>query len=318
MKEYIKKLEKELVGKQIKINQSEELSKFLNASREIANQEWLYHCTDKVALINILKNKEFYLKNLVNVNDYEEVKAIDVDEYRNAFYVGCFSSEIIDTDEHREEYGKSEKSVIIAMKKDWFTRNAYFLKDGEVEWLDLDDTFRLFPNFRAVKEFQNNELKNGRYCYPYYIDDFNFYGIIYDDNERKSVKCGITTEVNGVEIKGDIFLPELAGIIKKKTGVSKRTGKVRNWSNEKEIRLKACIHQEDHFLTGNENHDGAMFPITIKQVVVTLDKNAFDTLYIYFPDSFVDKDGFIDELNIRFPDIKISIMNKSGVLQENN
>ena len=114
-------VENELKGKTIKIENAEELSEFLEKSRKIADQEWLYHCTDRHALISILKNKEFYLKNLVYVNDDEEAEAIDVNEYRNTFYVGCFSSEIIDTFDHTEEYGKLGDSVVIAMKKSWFT-----------------------------------------------------------------------------------------------------------------------------------------------------------------------------------------------------
>ena len=311
---YLKRLATELVGKTIKINNSEELSEFLEESRQIANQEWLYHCTDKDALISILKNKEFYLKNLVFVNDEEEAEAIDVEQYRNTFYVGCFSSEIIDSDEHREEYGNSDNSVIVAMKKEWFTKKIHFLYTGEGEWTDIHETFRIFPNLQEVMEFQKNELQNGRYCYPYYIEDFGFYGIIYDDDEKNSIECGIETEVNGYKFEGFTFVPDLAGIIKKKSGISKRTEKVRKWSDEKEIRLKVCIHQEDHFPNGNEYHDDAMVPMTIRQVVVSLSNNAFDTLYIYFPETFIDKQGYLDMLRKEIPDIDISVMDRNGVL----
>lgn len=312
--EYIRRIEKELLGKTITIDKSKEISEFLGTSRKIANKEWIYHCTDTNALISILKNKEFYLKNLVYVNDEDEVKAIDVNAYRNTFYVGCFSSEIIDSDEHREEYGKSENSVFIAMKKEWFTKNVHFLCIGDGEWIDLGDTFRIFSNLREVIGFQKNEYKDGRYCYPYYIEDYDFYGVIYDDNEQIRIQCDISIASNGTEIKGVTFIPELAGIIKKKSGISKRTKEYRIWANEKEIRLKLCIHQEDHFLNGNEYHDGAMVPITIKQVVVQLTENAFDTLHIYFPDTFVDRDGYINKLKKEIPGIKISVMDKSGVL----
>ena len=124
MNKYIQQIENELKGKTVKIENSEEISEFLEKSRKIANQEWLYHCTDRHALKSILKNREFYLKNLVYVNDDEEAEAIDVNEYRNTFYVGCFSTEIVDTPEHAEEYGNSENTVIIAMRKNWFSRDV--------------------------------------------------------------------------------------------------------------------------------------------------------------------------------------------------
>ena len=316
MNKYIQQIENELKGKTVKIENSEEISEFLEKSRKIANQEWLYHCTDRHALKSILKNREFYLKNLVYVNDDEEAEAIDVNEYRNTFYVGCFSTEIVDSPEHAEEYGNSENTVIIAMRKNWFSRDVYFLGNGDSEWTDLGDTFRIFPNIRDVMDFQKNELAHNRFCYPYYIDDFGFYGIIYDDNENRSIKCGISLDMNGVEIKGVTFIPELAGIIKKKSGISKRTKKVRVWSDEKEIRLKACIHQVDHFQNGIEYHDDAMVPITIRQVVVKLSENAFDTLHIYFPNTFIDKEGFVKELESEITGMNISLMDKDGVSSE--
>ena len=122
--------------------------------------------------------------------------------------------------------------------------------------------------------------------------------------------------MNGVEIKGVTFIPELAGIIKKKSGISKRTKKVRVWSDEKEIRLKACIHQVDHFQNGIEYHDDAMVPITIRQVVVKLSENAFDTLHIYFPNTFIDKEGFVKELESEITGMNISLMDKDGVSSE--
>lgn len=312
MNKYIQQIANELKGKRVEIKNAEELSEFLEQSKKIADQEWLYHCTNRYALISILKNREFYLKNLVYVNDDEEADAIDVNEYRNTFYVGCFSSEIIDTPEHSEEYGKSEDSVIIAMNKEWFTRDIHFLGSGEREWIDFGDTFRIFPNMREVMIFQKNELENNRYCYPYYIDDYGFYGIIYDDNEKQSIKCDISLKLNGTEFKGITFIPELAGIIKKKSGISKRTQKVRMWSDEKEIRLKACIHQIDHIQNGIEFHDDAMVPITIGQVVVKLTENAFDTLYIYFPSTFIDKEGYIEKLKAEIPGMRISVMDESS------
>ncbi|HCI18539.1 MAG TPA: hypothetical protein DFH32_07990 [Lachnospiraceae bacterium] len=312
MNKYIQHIVNELKGKIVKIKNAEELSGFLEQSKKIADQEWLYHCTDRHALMSILKNREFYLKNLVYVNDEEEADAIDVNEYRNTFYVGCFSSEIVDTPEHSEEYGKTEDSVIIAMKKEWFTRDIHFLDSGEGKWGDLGDTFRIFPNMRDVMAFQRNELIHNRFCYPYYIDDYGFYGIIYDDNEKQSIKCDISLNLNGTEIKGITFIPELAGIIKKKSGISKRTQKMRMWSDEKEIRLKVCIHQIDHIQNGMEYHDDAMVPITIRQVVVKLTENAFNSLYIYFPSTFIDKEGYIEDLKTEIPRLRISVMDEAS------
>lgn len=51
MNEYIQQIENELKGKTIKIENAEELYEFLEESRKIADQEWLYHCTDRHALI---------------------------------------------------------------------------------------------------------------------------------------------------------------------------------------------------------------------------------------------------------------------------
>lgn len=145
----------------------------------------------------------------------------------------------------------------------------------------------------------------------WFTRDIHFLG----SGEREWIDFGDTFRIfpNMREvIKGITFMPELAGIIKKKSGISKRTQKVRMWSDEKEIRLKACIHQIDHIQNGIEFHDDAMVPIIIGQVVVKLTKNAFDTLYIYFPSTFIDKEGYIEKLKAEIPGMRISVMDESS------
>ena len=67
MNKYIQHIVNELKGKIVKIKNAEELSGFLEQSKKIADQEWLYHCTDRHALMSILKNRETsYEKSTIN------------------------------------------------------------------------------------------------------------------------------------------------------------------------------------------------------------------------------------------------------------
>lgn len=52
------------------------------------------------------------------------------------------------------------------------------------------------------------------------------------------------------------------------------------------------------------------------EVVVKLSENAFDTLHIYFPNTFIDKEGFVKELESEITGMNISLMDKDGVSSE--
>lgn len=48
------------------------------------------------------------------------------------------------------------------------------------------------------------------------------------------------------------------------------------------------------------------------QVVVKLTENAFNSLYIYFPSTFIDKEGYIEDLKTEIPRLRISVMDEAS------
>ena len=83
---------------------------------------------------------------------------------------------------------------------------------------------------KIYTDFQKNELAHNRFCYPYYIDDFGFYGIIYDDNEKTNVTAiklakqyiinNFNKNITLKEVADEVFLRQnyLSELFKKEMG----------------------------------------------------------------------------------------------------
>lgn len=65
--------------------------------------------------------------------------------------------------------------------------------------------------------------------------------------------------LGGDEIQGRILTPEIVGIIKSTHRICRRPGKTpydKDWTTEKEVRLKVGVQQLNIFANGYEIHDG--------------------------------------------------------------
>ena len=133
---------------------------FIKGSKNRALQhEWLYHCTNANALCSILKNREFWLTNLQQVNDDNEAKRIGAKEYENTFYVASFTYDPDIDENHWKEYGTIEDGVLVAVKNGWFNKKAFFFsKDGHIE----DDFFKIYPSYDIAMKKKIEEQGNGK------------------------------------------------------------------------------------------------------------------------------------------------------------
>ena len=83
----------------------------------------------------------------------------------------------------------------------------------------------------------------------------------------------------------------------------------KDWTTEKEVRLKVGIQQLDINVNGNEEHDGmimqgAFFP----KIVIPISEDAFDEIKIKFSPEFENKDEFLNELREIIPHSKFEII----------
>ena len=82
--------------------------------------------------------------------------------------------------------------------------------------------------------------------------------------------------------------------------ISKRIGKEtyeKDWSAEKEVRLKVGVQQYSNVKNGYEIHDGMImdkgfFP----KIAVPITSEAFDTIKIRFSPNFVNHEKFIEKI----------------------
>lgn len=302
---------KNMEGKTISTVNAVENLHFIQESKKLAQTyEWLYHCTTASALKSILRNKEFWLSNLQLVNDKEEAKRINVPEYEKEYYVCCFSYNSEIPKEHWEEYGNMENGVLIAVKQKWFLRNAIFMCGTNQKC--TDDFFCIMKNQDSALEYKIERQKDQYLTNPFYINSYGFYQVIYDDKLKKNIHGGAEIEVDGFKIPGRSLSPEVAGIIKSTHGMCQRNGKEpyeKDWTTEKEVRLKVGIQQFDINVNGNEVHDGmimqsAFFP----KIAVSISEEAFDEIKIKFSPKFENKDEFLNELREIMPHSKFEII----------
>lgn len=302
---------KELEGKKFFCDNVKDNLEFVEKSKKLANEyKWLYHCTTSSALLNIIKNREFWLSNLKAVNDREEAKRIDVKEYENQYYVLCLTYDSDIEDAHWEEYGNMVDGVLIGVKRNWFDRRAVFMNRNNQKY--KGDLGIIQNNYDLAIEDKIIRQKKGELSNPFYIDEFNFYQIIYDDELKKKIAGNSFLQLSDEKIIGQILTPDVAGIIKSKCGYCERKGKetyIKDWTKEKEVRLKVRVQQLDINKNGNKIYDqmimeGVYFP----KIAVPISENAFDEIRIKFSPRFKNKSGYIEELKILLPESKIEII----------
>lgn len=295
-----------LVGAKL---ESEELlsnTRFIAESKKAAQKyEWLYQCTTIEALKNIIKSQEIWLSNLKRVNDLEEVKRITVPEFEKAFYVGCFTYENNIPAEHWREYGNEKNGVLYGFKKEWVSRRAELMwSPGEkVE----DDEFKIYSNSDAAIEATcNAALENPKRIYhPYFIFDFGFYKIIYDDKLKKEMSGECTLNLEDGVLKGGRFItPGAVGIIKNTHGLCQRPNREvydKDWTTEKEVRLKIGIRSR---------HDRMPNDTFFPTMAVKLNEKAFGELRIRFSPSMKEerKSEYMEELRKLLPNSTISVL----------
>lgn len=267
-----------LVGAKVESTELIENNRFIFESKEAAKKhEWLYQCTTVESLKNILKSREIWLSNLKSVNDSEEVKRITIPEFERSFFVACFTYSDDISKDHWKEYGKEENGVLYGFKEDWVLKKAELIRDSGDKV--RDDDFKIYSNFdEAIKATWDASIAiSKRICHPYYICDFGFYQIIYNDDLKREMsgKCALNfgdSILNG----GRFITPGAVGIIKNTHGMCKRPNAEvydKDWTTEKEVRLKVGI---------KSNYDQLPEKVFFPKMAVKLKEEAFSELRIRF------------------------------------
>ena len=279
------------------------------SKQKAATHEWLYHCTTANALLSILNNREIWLSNLKVVNDQEEVEKIDLPEYEKRFFVGCFTYDPNIPDEHWDEYGTDKNGILWAVKSSFFKREVYLL-DGQNKHME-GDLFRVHTDMHTAIQYcieiQNNQ---NRLLNPYYMFGFGLYQIIYDDELKKTIHGDAVMHLAGGDVLGCSVSPDIPGIIKSTHGLCQRPGREsyrKDWTTEKEVRLKVSVQQLEEDINGNKEHDKMIHKFWFKRAAVPLSENALHCIKIRFSPNFDDKKAFLDELHSNFPDSKIKV-----------
>lgn len=304
---FIKRLE----GKTISVGDALENLKFIEESRRMAGKyEWIFHCTTDTALLSILENNELWLSNLKLVNDKEEVARVDVPEYENTYYVSCFTYDSDIPKEHWEEYGNIENGVLIGIKPEWVKRNAIFMCGNNKK---CESEFnKIFENEYAALNYKKEQQQKGRLINPFYINEFDFYQVVYDDNLIKNIKDNSSMEIDGQVFHGQSLTPAVAGIVKSTRGICQRWGQEpyeKDWTTEKEVRLKVGIQQFDIFLNGHEIHDNLiMKKVFFPKIAMELTEKAFEELKIKFSPGFKDRESYLKKVEDILPGRKIEVL----------
>ena len=252
-------------------------SKIVKESKKAADQyEWLYHCTSVDALLSIISNREMWLSNLQVVNDQEEAKRISSKTFEKSYYVACFTYDKNILNTHWEEYGKSNECILFGLKKTWFEKKLTFLEEEHKKC--NEQCFSIYNSFNDALNFQKNEIKKGKSVgSPYFVIDYGFYKIIYDDNLKAKMETEAVWKIDGNNVDGTLIIPSVAGIIKSTHGICYRDGKEpyeKDWTSEKEVRLKVGVTTNNAQITSQ----GYYF----RQMAIRLSKDAFSELPIKF------------------------------------
>lgn len=278
---------------------------FINASKEAARtHEWIYQCTSFAAFKNIIESQQIWLSNLRDVNDKEEVGRISVPKYEDLFYVACFTYMDNIDDKHWEEYGYGEEGILYSFKQNWIKKEPVFLEPDKQRNEDI--YFKIYQTSKEALEATVYELKNNKRlgCNPYYIMDFDFYQIVYDDKLKLDMQGICDWEVGDIGLSGKYITPGLPGIIKSEKGLCTRPGKksyIKDWTEEKEIRLKVCVQSY-----------GSILPkgMYIPKMAVPLNDGAFSKLRVRFSPKMSEnkKEAYIHEIYDLLPNSEICIL----------
>lgn len=267
-----------------------------NSKEEAKKYKRIFHCTRSDVLKKIIETKEFWLRNIQEVNDEGEKKSIDVLDYRNSYYVACFTYENNVSEEHWKEYADEDLSdgVLFSVKREWFKKSAVFMDDNNVKAEEED--YRIYSNY---EEAINKGLNNNLDTTPFYIMDIEFYKVIYDDNLKLKIGRPCVWTIGDNKYAVELFLPEAAGIVKCKKGPCHRPRKEtyeKSWEDEKEIRLKIGISQKPNFYSS--------------KIAVKLTENAFDEFEIRFSPKYDrdKKESYLRELKLLCPTSKITVL----------
>ena len=262
-----------LIGSSISSEEMMKVLRFVRQSKEDAKQyEWLYQCTNIASLLNIIKSKEIWLTNLQLVNDKEEAKRITVPEFEKSYYVACFTYADDIPLEHWTEYcnGEPEKGILVGIKNDCVVKKPEFLSQ---------DGYRVFDNKIKIcgsfEEATRVVLKsNGQM--PYFIIDYGFYKIVYDDELKSTMDGACNWDVDDNMPMGKYIITGFPGTVKNKQGMCCRNGREpypKKWASEKEIRLKVGVK------TTNKQLPKDMF---FPRMALPLKENIFDEIILRF------------------------------------
>lgn len=259
-----------------------EASKIIRrAKRGAAKHPILFHCTTTDAFLSILKTREFWLSNLKCVNDREEGHRITRPEYEKSFFVASFTYRNNVSRKHWREYASLDDGVLFSVSQSWFQRSAEFLTSQ-------NDRFPcpIITDKRAGTDEYNRLALLGipsKDIILFSIDDFGFYKVIYNNKLHDSIVNNgqiSSPGCNGLAFPIQVIRPQVAGILKGKTGDCEREGCTiykKRWKEEKEVRLKLHIQQ-----VMTETGVVPLIKSWSPKAAVKLNKNAFSFCKIRF------------------------------------
>ena len=97
-----------------------------------------------------------------------------------------------------------------------------------------------------------------------------------------------------------------------RSGISRRPGKKpreKDWTTEKEVRLKIGIQQLEIFSNGYEIHDGIVMKTDFfPKIAVPVSERAFDTVKIGFAPRFQERKRFLEEIQQLLPESIIEVI----------
>lgn len=291
---------KKLEGATVSLG-NDNLSFVREAKNNAKKFDWLYHCCRMESLLSIIKNKEFWLSNLKCVNDKEECKKIDVSEYINSFFVACFTYTDNVPLKHWEEYATYDDGILFSVRQEWFKKSATFMTTTNQK---LEDNYIFTSQREAMETKIRQQQINNIIINPFYIFDFDFYQVIYNDSLIKNISAESEFKINSKIFNARSLVPYVAGIIKNTKGLCYRWGSEpyeKDWTTEREVRLKVGI---DKMLV-NMN-DLPIFP----KIAVPLSETAFEEFKIRFGPNVLEekRKSFIKELKAVLPTSKIEIL----------
>lgn len=280
---------------------------FVQQQKEAAREYGkLYHCCPSAAFLNIIEKKQFWLSNLTEVNDRDEIKAIDSSRFRKKFYVGCFTYDDNVGEDHWDEYASLTDGILFSVKKEWFLRRVYFL-DGDYKTM-YDEPFQIFPHKEdADQEFKQKALNGYRGgIHPYFVFDFDFYKIYYSNSLVQKIENEADIIIGDVSMPIHILFPIVAGIIKKEEGISYRVGRPprrKVWKDEHEVRLKVGIERLYELDDKDVLEDNT-------KISVDLSPNAFQEIDVRFSPQMSEKrkKEIIKKIDQKIPEAIVNVL----------